>query len=123
MSTFYYHLLAYLVISFALGVVWHVVLFKDYYKKLAIYSNIENPRFVFGFSSMLLQSIVLAYVYPYIENTFLFGLGLFMIFTSFMVLAEAGKQNATSLKGFVAIQTVYSAIQAVLVTLAFYLIR
>ena len=122
MPTLYIYLLAYLVLSFALGAIWHVVLFKEYYKKLAIYSNIENPRFTFGLSAMLLQGIVLAYVYPLAQNILLFGLGLFMLLTSFMVFAEAGKQNTTSLLGFVSIQIAFCAVQAILVSLAFWLI-
>ncbi len=122
MTTFYLYVLAYLAVSFVLGATWHVVLFKEYYKKLAIYSNIENPRFIFGFTSMFLQGIVFAYVYPMIQNPLFFGFGLFLLLTSFMVFAEAGKQNATSLSGFVGIQTAFSAIQAVLVTAAFWFI-
>ena len=122
MPAFYLYLFAYLVISFALGAIWHIVLFKNYYKKLAIYSNIENPRFAFGFSAMLLQGIVFAYVYPLIQHPWLFPLGLFMLLTSFMVFAEAGKQNATSLSGFVIIQIAFSAVQTALVSIAFWLI-
>jgi hypothetical protein len=122
MPTSYIHVLAYLILSFALGAIWHIVLFKEYYRKLAIYSNIEKPRFAFGFSAMLLQGVVLAYAYPLIQNPWLFGLGLFMLLTSFMVFAEAGKQNATSLSGFVLIQTTYCAIQAILISLAFWLV-
>ncbi len=119
MTSFYLHLLAYLILSFAVAVVWHVVLFKGYYKKLAIYSNIEKPRFSFGFSAMLLQGIVFAYVYPLVANPWLFGLGLLFLLVSFMVFAEAGKQNATSLSGFVLIQMAFSLVQTTIVTLAF----
>ena len=122
MTSFYLLVLAYLVVSFILGAVWHVVLFKEYYRKLAIYSNIEKPRFAFGFLAMLLQGFVLAYVYPLIGNQLLFGSGLFLLLLSFMVFAEAGKQNATSLSGFVFIQTAFCAVQAILVALAFGLI-
>ena len=122
MTSFYLLVLTYLVVSFILGAVWHVVLFKEYYRKLAIYSNIEKPRFAFGFLAMLLQGFVLAYVYPFIENQLLFGGGLFLLLLSFMVFAEAGKQNATSLSGFVFIQTAFCAVQAILVALAFGLI-
>lgn len=122
MNTFFLHLLAYLVLSFALGAIWHIVLFKEYYKKLAIYSNIEKPRFSFGLLAMLLQGIVFAYVYPMIQSPFVFGIGLFALLISFMVFAEAGKQNTTSLSGFVLIQTAFSVVQAVLVTVAFWLI-
>jgi hypothetical protein len=117
--TFYLLLLAYLVVSFALGAVWHMVLFKEYYKKLAIYSRIENPRFTFGLSSMFLQSIVLAYLYPVIGNAYVFGIGLFMTLASFLVFAEAGKQNTNSLSGFVGIQIAYCAVQTLLVTFSF----
>ena len=99
-----------------------MLLFKEYYKKLAIYSNIEKPRFAFGLSSMLLQGVVLAYAYPLIGNQWIFGVGLFLLLESFAVFAEAGKQNATSLSGFVFIQTTFCAIQAILVTLVFGLI-
>ena len=122
MTTFYLLLLAYLVASFALGAVWHMVFFKEYYKKLAIYSNIEKPRFSFGLTSMLLQGIVFAYVYPLIVSPWMFGFGLFFLLVSFVVFAEAGKQNATSLSGFVLIQTAFSLVQTVIVTLVFFLI-
>ena len=122
MISFYLLVPAYLVVSFILGAVWHVVLFKKYYRKLAIYSNIEKPRFAFGFLAMLLQGFVLAYMYPLIGNQLLFGGGLFLLLLSFMVFAEAGKQNATSLSGFVFIQTAFCAVQAILVALAFGLI-
>ena len=122
MTSSYLLLLAYLVVSFMLGAVWHMLLFKEYYKKLAIYSNIEKPRFSFGISAMLLQGVVLAYVYPLILNLWIFGAGLFLLLVSFMVFAEAGKQNATSLSGFVLIQTAFCAVQAILVTAAFGLI-
>lgn len=122
MTPFYLLLLGYLVVSFTLGAIWHIVFFKEYYKKLAIYSNIEKPRFSFGFSAMLLQGVVFAYVYPLVASPWLFGLGLFMLLTSFMVFAEAGKQNATSLSGFVVIQVAFSAVQTVLVALVFLLL-
>lgn len=122
MTSFYLLILGYLAVSFALGAVWHMVFFKEYYKKLAIYSNIDKPRFSFGLTSMLLQGIVFAYVYPLIASSWLFGLGLFMIQTSFAVFAEAGKQNATSLSGFVTIQIAFCAVQTILVTLAFILV-
>ena len=122
MNSFYLLTLAYIVVSFILGAVWHVVLFKKYYKKLAIYSNIEKPRFAFGFSAMLLQGIVLAYIYPLIGSQWIFGVGLFLLLVSFMVLAEAGKQNATSLSGFVFIQMAFALVQTIFVTSTFSLV-
>jgi hypothetical protein len=122
MPIFYQYFTAYLIISFLLGVIWHVVLFKKYYKKLAIYSNIEKPRFSFGFLAMVLQGIVFAYVYSLIVNPWIFALGLCMLLVSFMVFAEGGKQNSTSLSGFVIIQIAFSIIQTVFVTVSFLLL-
>ncbi len=122
MNTFSLHLLSYLVLSFVLGAVWHMVLFKEYYKKLAIYSNIENPKFAFGLTSMLLQGIAFAYMYPKVQSPLIFGVGLFLLLISFLVFAEAGKQKTTSLSGFVLIQTSFSEIQAALVTLVFWIL-
>ena len=51
-------LLAYLVPTFMLGYVWHLVLFGDYYRDLGIYRpDIIVP---FGFLSMLLQGSIFA---------------------------------------------------------------
>ena len=48
--------LAYLVPTFALGFVWHLVLFTGYYERLAIYrKDIIIP---FGFLSMLTQALL-----------------------------------------------------------------
>jgi hypothetical protein len=53
--------LAYLVPTFALGFVWHLVLFRSYYEALAIYRrDIIIP---FGFLAMLIQAAIFAWVY------------------------------------------------------------
>ena len=52
---------AYLVPTFALGFVWHLVLFEGYYQRLAIYRN--DIIIPFGFLSMLLQAFVFAWIY------------------------------------------------------------
>src|SRR5687768_8866282 len=53
--------LAYLVPTFALGFVWHLVLFKGYYDALAIYrSDVIIP---FGFLSMSIQALLFAWTY------------------------------------------------------------
>src|SRR6516225_9416573 len=53
--------LAYLAPTFALGFVWHLVLFHGYYEHLAIYrKDIIIP---FGFLAMLIQAFIFAWVY------------------------------------------------------------
>ena len=52
-------ILAYLVPTFALGIVWHLVLFAEYYAALQIYrSGIIIP---FGLLSMLIQAAIFAW--------------------------------------------------------------
>ena len=61
MMRFVLGVLAYVVPTFALGFVWHLVLFERYYQALAIYRpDIIIP---FGFLSMLIQAIVFAWIY------------------------------------------------------------
>src|SRR5215469_7798046 len=53
--------LAYLAPTFALGLVWHLILFHGYYERLEIYrKDIIVP---FGFLSMLIQAFLFAWVY------------------------------------------------------------
>ena len=55
---FWLGILAFVVPTFPLGYVWHLVLFKDYYEALAIYrAEIVIP---FGVASMLIQGAVSA---------------------------------------------------------------
>jgi len=51
--------LAYLVPTFALGFVWHLVLFKGYYDSLAMYRH--DVIIPFGFLSMSIQAVVFAW--------------------------------------------------------------
>lgn len=54
-------ILAYVVPTFALGFIWHLILFDGYYEQLAIYrKDIIVP---FGFLSMLIQAFVFAWIY------------------------------------------------------------
>lgn len=53
--------LAYLLPTFALGFVWHLILFKGYYDALAMYrADVIIP---FGFLSMSIQAVLFAWVY------------------------------------------------------------
>ena len=54
-------ILAYLVPTFALGFIWHLVLFKEYYESLAIYR--PDVIIPLGFFSMLVQSVMFAWIY------------------------------------------------------------
>ena len=58
---FWLAVLAYLLPTFALGFVWHLILFEDYYAALQIYRrDIIVP---FGFLSMSIQAVLFAWLY------------------------------------------------------------
>jgi len=52
--------LAYVVPTFALGFVWHLILFDGYYHRLAIYR--EDIIIPFGLFSMLIQAVLFAWL-------------------------------------------------------------
>lgn len=120
---------AYLVITFAMGFVWHLVLFKDLYAKLGIFTRIDDPIIPLGLSAMLIQGAVLAYLYPFIARGgdvitegLRFGLLMGLFIASSAVIAEAAKQRVSSLPTWLIVESVYYAIQFALSGIAIALI-
>ena len=122
MTRFILAVLAYLVPTFALGFVWHLVLFEQYYEALAIYrSNIIIP---FGFLSMLIQAVIFARIY---ERTFAQREGAFLSRTlgygalgaalswSFTTLAVAAKNVMASVPNYLLIETGFTIVQWIMV--------
>jgi ABC-type sugar transport system permease subunit len=114
--------LAYLAPTFALGFVWHLILFKDYYEALAIYrKDIIIP---FGFLSMLIQAVLFAWIY---EKAFgrrsgkLLSRGLIyavfgaVLSWSFTTIAVAAKNVMTSVPNYLVIETAFTVVQWVMV--------
>ena len=122
MKRYIFPVLAYLVPTFALGFVWHLVLFQSYYDALAIYRrDIIVP---FGFLSMLIQAAIFAWVY---EKAFSAGRGAFfsrvcryglvgaVLSWSFTTLAVAAKNVMTSVADYLLIETAFTIVQWTLV--------
>jgi len=114
--------LAYLVPTFALGFVWHLILFQRYYDEIAIYrKDIIIP---FGFLSMLIQAIIFAWIY---EKAFARGGGTLLsrslayavlgavLSWSFTTLAVAAKNAMTSVPSYLVIETAFTIVQWVMV--------
>jgi ABC-type sugar transport system permease subunit len=122
MMRFFLAVLAYLVPSFALGFVWHLVLFEHSYAALAIYrSDIIIP---FGLLSMLIQSVIFAWIYERVfaqQNATLLSRGLTygalgtVLSWSFTTLAVAAKNVMTSVPDYLIIETGYTAVQWIMV--------
>jgi hypothetical protein len=88
-------IVAYIALTFACAVTWHLVFFHDYYLSVGMR---KEPLMHLGVMSMLIQAFVLAYLYPFFYKggepvregaKFGFFMGLFL--ASFAALADAGK--------------------------------
>jgi hypothetical protein len=109
--------LAYLVPTFALGFVWHLLLFQSYYDALGIYRrDIIIP---FGFLSMLIQAVIFAWVYEkafaragsLLSRTWRYGLGAAALSWSFTTLAVAAKNVMASVPDYLLIETAFTIVQ------------
>jgi hypothetical protein len=109
--------LAYLIPTMVLGMLWHFVLFSEVYEGLGIYNRSE-PIIPLGLGSMLIQGLVIAYLYPYyaagkesfgraITFSILMGVFLFSVST----LANAAKIEVTSMSTWLWIQFFFHLIQ------------
>lgn len=114
--------LAYLVPTFALGFVWHLMLFKGYYEHLAIYRH--DIIIPFGFLSMLIQAFAFAWVYQRAfaqRNGSLLSRGLryaafgAALSWSFTTLAVAAKNVMASVPDYLVIETAFTAVQWIMV--------
>ena len=122
MNRFIVPVLAYVIPTFILGYVWHLVLFERYYADLAMYrADIIIP---FGFASMLLQAVLFALAYDAlfagssrslvwksIAYAF-FGAALSWSFTT---LAVAAKNVMSSVPDYLVIETAFTVVQWALV--------
>lgn len=114
--------LAYLVPTFALGFVWHLVLFDSYYRALAIYrADIIVP---FGFASMSIQAVVFAFLYerafaqrggsPWSRSLAYAAVGAVLSW-SFTTLAVSAKNVMASVPDYLLIETAFTAVQWLMV--------
>jgi hypothetical protein len=115
-------ILAYLVPTFVLGFVWHLVLFESYYQALAIYRrDIIIP---FGFLSILIQAGIFAWLYgkafadrrgSVAARILAYGAVGAVLSWSFTTLAVAAKNVMASVPDYVLIETAFTAVQWMLV--------
>jgi uncharacterized membrane protein YagU involved in acid resistance len=122
MTRFFFGVLAYVVPTFALGFVWHLILFEHYYKTLAIYrSDVIIP---FGFLSMLIQAIIFAWIYRQVfarwsrtrlSRGLIYGLVGATLSWSFTTIAVAAKNVMTSVPDYLVIETAFTVVQWIMV--------
>jgi len=122
MMRFVVAILAYLVPTFLLGFVWHLILFKNYYEALAMYrSDVIIPL---GLLSMAIQSAIFAWLYMQIFarrddrfwiRTLAYGLIGAVLSWSFTTLAVAAKNVMASVPDYLAIETSFTVVQWIMV--------
>jgi hypothetical protein len=109
---------AYLVPTFALGFVWHLVLFKANYDALAMYR--QDVIIPFGFLSMSIQAVVFAWIYDEFFARRGKGAGArglayaafgAVLSWSFTTIAVAAKNVMSSVPDYLLIETAFTAVQ------------
>jgi hypothetical protein len=114
--------LAYVVPTFALGFVWHLMLFEDYYAALQIYR--ADMIIPFGLLSMVIQAVIFAWFY---DKAFRPGIGSWLskglsyaavggiLSWSFSTIAVAAKNLMASVPDYLLIETAFTIVQWIIV--------
>ena len=117
---FWKAVLGYSVITLVLGMMWHFVWFHDLYHQLGIY-NRQAPIIPLGMLSMLIQGLILAYLYPFfykaghpVTQGIKYGLLMGLYLYSVSTLANAAKMMVASMPVWLGIQALFHTIQFVL---------
>jgi hypothetical protein len=107
---------AYTVGTFVLAIVWHVVLFEDRYRAFGYIEG--EPNFVLGFATILIQGFMLSVLFPMfriagsgVVRGLRFALLIGIFFWTSHVLAFVAKQSVQYVGLFIAMETVYLALQ------------
>ncbi len=109
--------LAYILPTFPLGVVWHLVTFGEAYQRLDLYRT--DMIFPLGVTSMLIQGVVFAWAYPrlfstardaWLRGAFGFAATFAPLALSFAVLPAAAKYQMTSVPDFLALETGFTVV-------------
>lgn len=110
----------YLLITFPLAYIWHLVAFEQTYANLGYFTR-EEPIIAFGFGAILLQGILLSVIYPYlcrgkslVSGAFMLALVMGGYHWTAHVLAEAAKHSIAPLPVWFALESLYLAIQFIL---------
>jgi len=120
--SFWLAVLAYLLPTFPLGYVWHLVTFHEAYARLALYrADVIIPM---GLGSMIIQSLFFAWAYPRLFSTrradwtgsaLRFFAAFAALAWSFTTLPVAAKYQMTSVRDFMMLETAFTIVQFAIV--------
>ena len=113
--------LCYLIPTFALGFVWHLVAFKGYYDALGIYR--KDVIIPFGFLSMSIQAVLFAWIYARVFASWaeatsrVLGYAAFgaVLSWSFTTIAVAAKNVMSSVPDYLLIESGFTFVQWLIV--------
>jgi hypothetical protein len=108
---------AYLLPTFPIAFVWHLVLFEQKYHALQIYR--DEPVIALGLGSMIIQGAIFSWLYPRVmrrsgsvlKDGLLYGLGAGLLSWSFTTLAVAAKNVMVSVPDYVLLETAFTILQ------------
>ncbi|MCE9597468.1 MAG: DUF1761 domain-containing protein [Spirochaetia bacterium] len=116
-KTYSMAVLAYLIPTFVHGASWHLFFFKELYESFGIYTR-ANPIIPLGFVSMLIQGILLAYLYPFFHRPgnslwrgFKFGMLMGLFLFSVSTIANTAKIQVNHVEQWLLLQFVFHLIQ------------
>jgi hypothetical protein len=112
---------SYLIPTFAIALVWHLVVFKGYYDELAIYR--EDVIIPFGFLSISIQALLFAWIYERVfaswsgTSSRALGYAAFgaLLSWSFTTVAVAAKNMMSSVPDFLLIESGFTIVQWLIV--------
>jgi hypothetical protein len=115
--------LAYLLPTFPLGYVWHLVAFKEAYERLELYrAEVMIPL---GLASMGIQALLFAWAYPrlfstrredWLRSALRFGAVFAALAWSFTTLPVAAKYQMSSVPDFMKLETAFTLLQFAIVS-------
>ena len=120
--SFWLGVAAYLLPTFPIAYVWHLVAFAPAYDALAIYR--PDPIIPFGLASMIIQGIVFSWAYPrlmpgrgraVLKPGLAYGLAIGILSWSFTTLAVAAKNIMASVPLYIALETGFTLLQFLIV--------
>jgi hypothetical protein len=113
---------AYILPSFPIAFVWHLVLFEQKYHALRMYR--DEPVIAFGLISMIIQALIFSWLFPRVfpssrgsilRDGLLYGLGAGLLSWSFTTIAVAAKNIMTSVPDYVLLESAFTILQFVVV--------
>jgi hypothetical protein len=120
--------LSYVVLTMAIAYPWHLMWFHDLYIELGAYTR-ATPSIPLGILSMLVQGVVIAYLYPFYYrsgnptlNGVTFSLMMGFVVYSVMGFAMAAKVDINPISTYLTYNAVFQFIQYVVTGIALGLI-